>query len=397
MNQPRFLLTWRLSFTAAVVAAGVFAALPVSSALAGTTIGNTPPWNGSTITSGFGVSGAPNYFTPNYGQTVTVPPTDTRLDSFTFYVDLPTNLIFRGEVYAWDPTTVGDPFTNPYGMGNATGPALYESGQMHTTSYGSGFAIQPITFNIPGGLPLTADAQFVLFITTSRDNAANAGITATGFAGYTPTDTYTDGDWVYLDDGGNPSQWTTVPWVHPALFADIFFQDDLAFTASFSSHAACQPGSKANLRWHYSANGSSGGWSGTQTQSCGSTFTMGPQAMEGNQTVKPGTVISAGFDFTLPGNNTLHTVTFSDAQVTFPVVCAGGATPLQQSFTISLGSPSYTAPDSKWYPSGQQSSSLVYQGSYTVPMTLCTGGGAIILGQGGSQGGGTFSATLGIS
>ena len=59
---------------------------------------------------------------------------------------------------------------------------------MQTTSYGSGFAPQPITFNIPGGLPLTAGAQYVLFFTTSRD--ANAGITAYGFVGYTgSTDT----------------------------------------------------------------------------------------------------------------------------------------------------------------------------------------------------------------
>jgi hypothetical protein len=383
-----------------LLAGVVLAALPIGSALADTTISNTPPWTpGAGITSGFGVSGAPNYFTPNYGQTVTVPATDTRLNSFTFYVDLPTNLIFRGEVYAWDPTTP-DP-NNPYAMGSANGPALYESGQMHTTSYGMGFNIQPITFNT-GGLPLTAGAQYVLFITTSRDYAANvaANITSTGFAGYTANDTYSDGDWVYVDDGGNPSQWTTVGWTHPALFPSCppcFFQDDLAFTASFSSHAPCQPGSKANVRWHYNANGSSGGWSGTQTQSCGSSFSMGPQAMEGNQTVNPGRVIYAGFDFTLPGNNTLHTVTFSDAEVTFPVVCAGGAMPLKPTFTISLGSPSYPAPDSKWYPSGQQSSGLVYQGSYMVPTTLCTGGGAIILGQGGNQGGGTFSATLGIS
>ena len=90
-------------------------------ALATTTIGNTPPWNGSTITSGFGYGGPPNYFTPTYGQTVTVPATDTKLDSFTFYVDLPTNLLFRGEVYAWDPNTTD--LNNPYGMGNATGPA----------------------------------------------------------------------------------------------------------------------------------------------------------------------------------------------------------------------------------------------------------------------------------
>jgi hypothetical protein len=216
-------------------------------ALATTMIGNTPPWNGSTITSGFGYGGPPNYFTPTYGQTVTVPATDTKLDSFTFYVDLPTNLIFRGEVYAWDPTTV-DP-SNPYALGSAIGPALYESGQMQTTSYGSGFAIQPITFNIPGGLPLTAGAQYVLFFTTSRDYAANAGIMANGFVGYTPSDTYSGGDWVYISDGGDSSQWTTVGWWHPALFPDIFFQDDLAFQAIFSSPL---PTSKAQCK--------NGGW-----------------------------------------------------------------------------------------------------------------------------------------
>ena len=124
---------------------------------------------------------------------------------------------------------------NQYALGSATGPALYSSDQMHTTSYGSGFTPQPITFNIPGGLKLTAGVQYVLFITTSVDFAANAGITATSFFGYTPTDTYSGGDWVYVDDGGDPNQWTMKGWWHPALFPDIFFQDDLAFQASFSS------------------------------------------------------------------------------------------------------------------------------------------------------------------
>ena len=206
-------------------------------ALASTTIGNNPPWDGHTVLNGFGVSGAPNYFTPTYGQTVTVPATDTNLDSFTFYADLPTNLLFRGEVYAWDPTTL-DP-SNPYAMGSATGPALYESGQMHTTSYDSGSAPQPITFNIPGGLPLTAGAQYVLFFTTSRDYAANAAanITDTGFVGYTATDTYSGGDLVYVDDGGDPNNWTTLAWTHPAALGcpPCFKQDDLAFTAIFSS------------------------------------------------------------------------------------------------------------------------------------------------------------------
>jgi hypothetical protein len=203
-------------------------------ALATTTISNTPPWDGHSVFNGFGVAGPPNYYTPTMGQTVTVPMTDTKLDSFTFYVDLPANLLFRGEVYAWDPNTTD--LNNPYGMGNATGPALYASGQMHTTSYGMGFTPQPITFNILGGLPLTAGMQYVLFFTTSMDAAANAGITTISFVGYTgPTDTYSGGDEVYVDDGGDANQWTTKVWTHPALFPGIFFQDDLAFQASFSS------------------------------------------------------------------------------------------------------------------------------------------------------------------
>jgi len=241
MRRPAAVFTIALTFGAIILAPG---------ALAATTIGNISSWNGS-VASGFGVAGAPNYYTPTYGQTVTVPSTDTVLDSFTFYVDLPTNLFFRGEVYAWDPTT-SDP--NNFAMGNATGMALYASGQMHTTSYGSGFAPQAITFTIPGGLPLTAGMQYVLFFTTSVDFTANAGITTTSFVGYTSTDTYSGGNWVYVDDSGDPSQWTTKVWTQPALFFPG--QDDLAFQASFSSPL---PTSKAQCM--------DGGW-----QNFGTTF-----------------------------------------------------------------------------------------------------------------------------
>ena len=246
MRRPAAVITIALTLGAIILATA-------PGALATTTITNTPPWPGccgGSLSGGFGVAGAPNYFTPTYGQTVTVPSTDTTLDSFTFYVDLPTNLFFRGEVYAWDPNTT-DP-NNPYAMGSATGPALYASGQMHTTSYGMGFTPQPITFTIPGGLPLIAGAQYVLFFTTSMDFAANAGIMTASFVGYTATDTYSGGDWVYIDDEGHPSQWTTKGWTHPALFPDIFFQDDLAFQASFSpplptSIAQCMNGGWKNF------------------------------------------------------------------------------------------------------------------------------------------------------
>jgi hypothetical protein len=215
-----------------------------SGALATTTIDTTPSWKtaGSQVLSGFGYT--VNFCcTATEGQTVTVPATDTTLDSFTFYVDLPTNLIFRGEVFAWDPTT-GNPaeFTS----GNATGPALYESGQMHTTSYNNGFKPQPITFNIPDGLALTAGEQYVLFFSISKDyeaNAPTAGIP--GFTGYIATDAYSEGDFVFINNEGDANKWTTMPWTHYALFG--IPQDDLAFKASFSpslptSKAQCMQG-----------------------------------------------------------------------------------------------------------------------------------------------------------
>jgi hypothetical protein len=228
-----------------------------SGALATTTIDTTPAWHasGSPVLSNFGVNDQFFCCTQTWGQTVTVPATDTVLDSFTFYVDLPTSTIFRGEVYAWDSTT-GNPAN--FTAGNATGSALYESGQTSTASYGFGFSPQAITFTIPGGLPLTANAQYVLFITTSRDNGPLNPPGEAGFGGYIPTGTageYPGGDFVWIVDNGDPTQWTNPlnPWSQFKAFG----QDDLAFKASFSSPL---PTSKAQCM--------NGGW-----KNFGSTFT----------------------------------------------------------------------------------------------------------------------------
>jgi hypothetical protein len=117
---------------------------------------------------------------------------------------------------------------------------------------------------------------------------------------------------------------------------------------------------------------------------------MGPQAMEGDLKVNPGNTIKAGYDFTLPGNNKTFHVTFTNPQVVFIVHCVNGSTPSQPTFTLSMGNASYTAPDSQWYPSGNQQSPLVYQGSIAAP-NLC-GGGMLRLDKGG-----TFSATVTVN
>jgi hypothetical protein len=255
----------RRSLLVGVGVAAVSLAL-ASGALASTTITNSPAWDGTTSSQGFGYT-TQFCCTATYGQTVTVPVApDTVLDSFTFYVDLPTNAIFRGEVYAWTPNTVD--LNNFYALGSATGPELWGSGQTSTTGYSGTppFTFTPITFSPPGGIDLTAGAQYVLFFTISKDYAANAGTAsacsppytpACGFVGITAGDTIPGGDWVYQGctsfdfssnpqgnclggpgSGIDPSDWTTVGWTHPAAFPGCppcFFGDDLAFKASFSS------------------------------------------------------------------------------------------------------------------------------------------------------------------
>jgi hypothetical protein len=150
----------------------------------------------------------------------------------------------------------------------------------------------------------------------------------------------------------------------------------------------CPTGTKANFRWHYSANGSSGSWSGTQTQTCPGTFSMGPQAMEGALKVAPGTTLTGGYDFTLPGNSSTLPLTVSNAKLVFAAKCVSGATPSASTFTVTMPAQSYTVTNSQWYPSGDQSSSLVYQGSVQVP-NLCPNNGELDLSQGA-----TFSAAL---
>lgn len=150
----------------------------------------------------------------------------------------------------------------------------------------------------------------------------------------------------------------------------------------------CPSGSKANFQWHYSYNGSSGSWSATTTQTCPGSFSMGPQAMEGNQTLVPGATIYAGYQFTVPGNNSTFPLTVNNPTVTFPVICANRTTPSASTFSVTMPTTTFTVtPNSGWIPGSNG-----YQGSATVPNDC--GGADLLLGQGGSAGGGTFSAAL---
>ena len=146
---------------------------------------------------------------------------------------------------------------------------------------------------------------------------------------------------------------------------------------------------KVNFRWHYATPSTSGSWSGTQTEQCPGSINMGPQAMEGDLKVAPGSELSGGYDFTVPGNNQQLTLTVTNAKLPFNNVhCASGAAPSASSCTINMTTPqTYTFSGSGWFPSGDQHNVAVYQGTISVP-DLCHGGNLRL------DKGATFSATL---
>ncbi len=187
-------------------------------AVADVLIDTTGGWPGTTI-GPFGVAPSGDEV---FGQTVTAPPSDPELYSFTFYMQLPTTVVFRGEVYAWGGT-------------KASGSDLWEGGPLHTTNTG----LEEFQFDT-GGLALTGGQQYVLFVTTAKDGGSGAG--AVGFTGL---DTYGGGNFVYFGGSSTPADWTTTNWDYDAWGAD-----DLAFKARFGQPGEGQvpePGTMALL------------------------------------------------------------------------------------------------------------------------------------------------------
>jgi hypothetical protein len=183
--------------------------------------------------------------------------------------------------------------------------------------------------------------------------------------------------------------------------SSTFTTSDGTFTNSASQTVSgcsttppCPSGTSIHIRWHYSgelSNGSftSGSWSATTSFGCPGPVSFKTQAMEGNLKLAPGATLKAGYDFTIPGNNNPVNVTFTSPEVTFTnVTCANGATPTTSTVTVPMPDQSYTSTNGgQWFPSGDQNSPLVYQGSISVP-DIC--GGADVS----FQNGGTFSASI---
>lgn len=180
---------------------GAASVVAVSAAHAATTIDTVSAWNGfETI----GSWGKPD--TATYGQTFTAP-VESRLDSFTFYLNNSVATPFGAYVYAWNGSSI-------------TGSALYASGQLTTSGSGT---LQPFTINT-GGISLTPGSSYVAFFSTSGYQALGGNQGRWGLVGSNP---YSGGDFVYYNNGDSFSLLTN-SWTVASFFGD------LAFTMNFS-------------------------------------------------------------------------------------------------------------------------------------------------------------------
>lgn len=214
------------------LAAGLLAAAAFATpAHAETTIDTASGWDGSQYLWPFGA--ASQGYTPTYGETLTVPASDQRLQSFTFHLDVPTDVPLRGAVYAWDETTQ-----------SVTGAALWSGAAQSTAGYDPGaHAFEGVTFDT-GGIDLRAGEHVVAFVTTLEDPSSDPGF---GFAAarWGGSDAYAGGHFVFSNDGTFAGllgdQWGTL---------DFAPYVDLAFGATFTSSYTVTgfPGARAGAR-----------------------------------------------------------------------------------------------------------------------------------------------------
>jgi hypothetical protein len=188
---------------------------------AAATIDTTGSWDGVSFIFDFGEP-----YTATYGQTFTVTGTETRLDSFSFYLNDRSNpdaVDFRAYVYQWD------------GL-KASGSQFFGSGDLHTTG-SSGFEL----FNInTGGINLTAGLQYVAFFSASLLFDGQIGTATMGWL--SNGNTYSGGGFVFVNNGANFSSLTNNAWDNPV-------GGDAAFKANFSTpnRQAPEPASLALL------------------------------------------------------------------------------------------------------------------------------------------------------
>lgn len=186
----------RAATVAGALALGLTALLP-GQASATTPAGNASintyhDWDGSSEVIAFG---CPD--TTTYGQVITMPGHQTRINKFTFQLSNYStgSMVVRGEIYAWDGS-------------EATGSAIFESAP-RTIAYQDA-AFHAETFNAHG-VHVKMGGQYVVFASIDKDYEQCTNDYTLGW-GSVDDSTYGGGTFVYQNNSGDESQWTTTPW-----------------------------------------------------------------------------------------------------------------------------------------------------------------------------------------
>jgi hypothetical protein len=231
-----------------------------------TTIDTTIFWDGSSFVQSFGEDN-----TATYGQTFTAG--SSPLTEFTFYLNDYSNsdsVDFAAYVMAWDGT-------------KATGPVLYSSA-MWSSAGSSDFEI--LTFDT-GELILTPGQRYVAFLSASNFFDGEFG---TASVGYMSGDVYSDGMFVYSNNGSNFESLTANDWT-------IGYGGDLAFKASFGDGLGLY-GQKYEFTYYYGNGDSYSGivYAAADAYSVGDIITYGY-----NETGEEGYYSITGVDETVTG------------------------------------------------------------------------------------------------
>ena len=193
-------IVYRIAAVLLSIAGSVMAQAPINT---------VPNWNGTDFLTSFGVPD-----TASYGEVITVAAGTGPLTSFGFEIGWCTAAVtLRGEVYAWNGT-------------QATGTNLFESNSQVVPASS---AFQLVTFTVPGsGVTLPA-GTYILFATSSRDQAGAQPSAC--HLGHVDDSVYPGGSFWYMNNGTDTTQWVTPtlnPWLNIAT--DLAFQVNMGAT-----------------------------------------------------------------------------------------------------------------------------------------------------------------------
>ncbi len=192
----------------------------VAASAGATVIDTTAAWDGSRGITPFGETN-----TATYGQTFRVTGPETRLDSWTFYVNDfldPGFVDFAFYIMDWDASTT-----------RATGPVLYRSAAVSTTNNHGLDGMEAFVFST-GGLELTSGNDYIAFISATGLFDGNRGTSMVG--SLFDESVYLDGGFFWQNNGDAAGTWDTQRWISSPNYGD------LAFTATFSSASVPEPG-----------------------------------------------------------------------------------------------------------------------------------------------------------